>query len=217
MSKNFKLIRKNVDVSFFCEELANFLQLGGSWSAVRSDSIDVQRETRHIDIRRVVLGKPMAGMSPKDLLSEASNSEHHELHFKNYPYFIKTYDFLEKFADEIGGQVTRAMIVSLNPNSKVYKHIDWGSYYVSKDRYHLPIKTKGSINRCNGEEQVYLEGELWWFDNKKEHEAFNQSNEERIHIIFDILPKKRSLVQKIKDSFEKKMSCLAQEIRLSQI
>ena len=32
------------------------------------------------------------------------------------------------------------------------------------------------------------EGELWWFDNDQMHEAFNDGDEDRIHIIFDLLP-----------------------------
>jgi len=32
------------------------------------------------------------------------------------------------------------------------------------------------------------EGELWWFDNKQYHEACNESDEWRIHYIFDLLP-----------------------------
>ena len=32
------------------------------------------------------------------------------------------------------------------------------------------------------------EGELWWFDNDQMHEAFNDGGEDRIHIIFDLLP-----------------------------
>ncbi len=214
MSKNFKLIKKNIDISIFNAELDTFLKLGGPWSMVRSKDIEVQRETKHIDIRRCVLGKPMNSLPKKTLLYEASNSEHHELHFKNYPYFTKTYAYLEKFADEAGGQLTRAIIVSLAPKSRVYPHIDWGNYYIGKDRYHIPIKTTGSINICDGEQQIYQEGELWWFDNKKEHEAFNDNNEERVHIIFDVLPKKRNFLKRIEDYLEKRASCQGRDLRL---
>jgi hypothetical protein len=31
-------------------------------------------------------------------------------------------------------------------------------------------------------------GELWWLDNKQEHEAVNEGSEDRIHLIFDLLP-----------------------------
>lgn len=215
MPKNFTLVKKNIDINVFMSELEAFLKQGGPWSMVRSNDIEVQRETKHIDIRRAVLGKPMTDLPKKTLIYEAANSEYHELHFKNYPYFIKTYEYLEKFADEVEGQLTRAIIVSLAPKSKVYPHIDWGNYYIGKNRYHIPIKTTGSINICEGEQQIYQEGELWWFDNKKEHEAYNPSDEERIHIIFDILPKKRTVLKKTKDYLEKKMSCLGKDLRLA--
>ena len=32
------------------------------------------------------------------------------------------------------------------------------------------------------------EGELWWFDNNALHEAHNDGDEDRIHLIFDLLP-----------------------------
>ena len=31
------------------------------------------------------------------------------------------------------------------------------------------------------------EGELWWFDPTVSHEAFNDADEDRIHIIVDVL------------------------------
>ncbi|MEL6920992.1 MAG: aspartyl/asparaginyl beta-hydroxylase domain-containing protein [Pseudomonadota bacterium] len=40
-----------------------------------------------------------------------------------------------------------------------------------------------------GDEEVRMKtGELWWFDNKAEHEAMNDSETDRIHLIFDLLP-----------------------------
>ena len=38
------------------------------------------------------------------------------------------------------------------------------------------------------------EGELWWFDNKQVHEAFNDAQAERIHLIFDLLPREAANV-----------------------
>ena len=40
-----------------------------------------------------------------------------------------------------------------------------------------------------GDEEIRMrEGELWWFDNDQMHEAVNDGDEDRIHIIFDLLP-----------------------------
>lgn len=200
--ENFKLIRKNIDISDFRKELSIFLQNGNDWSLRRS-RLPVQKETKNIDIRKVVLKVKKKKYSREELTRMASNSEYHELDFKNYPYFIKTYDFLERFADEIEGQLSKVMIVSLAPYSRVYPHTDEGTYYLSKNRYHLPIKTPGSVNICGSEKQIYKEGEIWWFNNKKTHEALNLDKEERVHIIFDILPKKRNIFRKFRDVSEK--------------
>jgi len=34
-------------------------------------------------------------------------------------------------------------------------------------------------------------GELWWFDNNAMHEAYNDGDTDRIHMIFDLLPSSR--------------------------
>ncbi|MFN2328570.1 MAG: aspartyl/asparaginyl beta-hydroxylase domain-containing protein [Chromatocurvus sp.] len=40
-----------------------------------------------------------------------------------------------------------------------------------------------------GDEEVRMqEGELWWFDNRQIHEAYNDGDENRVHLIFDLLP-----------------------------
>ena len=36
------------------------------------------------------------------------------------------------------------------------------------------------------------EGELWWFDNDQMHEAHNDGDQDRIHMIFDMLPSHRA-------------------------
>jgi hypothetical protein len=41
-----------------------------------------------------------------------------------------------------------------------------------------------------GEKTLMREGELWWFDNRQHHQAINNSDDWRIHFIFDILPDK---------------------------
>jgi aspartyl/asparaginyl beta-hydroxylase (cupin superfamily) len=67
--------------------------------------------------------------------------------------------------------------------------VDGGDYYRIRDRYHLVLVSAiGSPMACGDEEAVMREGELWWFDNKKPHEAFNRSDEGRIHLIFDLDP-----------------------------
>ena len=208
-------MRANINIEPFMEELSTFLAQGNSWSQERSSNLKVHQNTKHIDIRRSVFPKKLEEvrtLTRQDRLYMAAESENHELHPRNYHFFKKTYIYLERFADDIGGQLTRVMVVALQPHAEVLPHSDEGRYYVDKDRYHLPIQTRGSLNVCDGETQTYKEGELWWFNNKKVHSAKNEGEIERVHIIFDIQPKKRGILRRVRDYFEKVISKLLWEV-----
>src|SRR5260370_19482452 len=80
--------------------------------------------------------------------------------------------FLEEFAKEQQAALQRAMIARLKPNGRVYPHVDRGSYYARRDRYHLVLVSPGGSELVSGGETAILqEGELWWFDNPRPHSA----------------------------------------------
>lgn len=192
MKQNFKLIKKGIDISAILLELSNFLEKQ-SWSDIRSKSISYHEKTRHISLREHRINKK------NDTVEYYRNSGNIVTVPQTAPYFTKTFDLLKIFEKEIGGQLERMMIVRLDGDSNVKPHTDEGSYYAKRDRYHLVLKTNNSINFCGSENQIYNTGELWWLDNKKMHHVENRSNETRIHLIFDILKKKKSLRRKTVD------------------
>jgi aspartyl/asparaginyl beta-hydroxylase (cupin superfamily) len=97
--------------------------------------------------------------------------------------------FITDVAAELDADLSRAKIVCLPAGRKVYPHIDRGEYYRFRGRYHMILKsTAGSWMKAGDEEIRMREGELWWFDNDQMHEAVNDGDEDRIHIIFDLLP-----------------------------
>ena len=50
------------------------------------------------------------------------------------------------FAEETNCELSRATIVRLKPKSQVFRHIDEGSYYFLRDRFHLVLKSSaGSV------------------------------------------------------------------------
>ena len=175
--KYFRCCRTGIDVGSFIDELAIF---EGGWSDKRAKAIPLHRETLAIALRSAVL-------NPGEDIKECELDTQTE----NYKKFPKLTNFLEKFAEDINGLLSRINIVSLKSGGKVYPHIDGGTYYKNRDRYHLILQsTKGSLMRSGDEECIWHEGEVLWFDNKAMHEAYNESNEtERIHVIFDIKPK----------------------------
>ena len=97
--------------------------------------------------------------------------------------------FLEDVSTELDADLSRAKIVCLPAGKKVYPHIDRGEYYRFRGRYHFVLKSSAGSWLKAGDEEVRMhEGELWWFDNDQMHEAFNDGDQDRVHIIFDLLP-----------------------------
>lgn len=80
----------------------------------------------------------------------------------------------------------RCGFLSMPVGGEVGRHIDVGSYYQTRDRYHLSIQGKYEYT-CGDEIVIIDEGTLFAFDNKKEHSAKNISDIVRITFVFDIL------------------------------
>lgn len=146
----------------------------------RQNTIEAQKQTENIFLRKA---KAIEGLTDINHNQEVRTTS---LALDHYP---KTLEFLNNFALNVGaGKLERAMIVNLKPYSEIGSHIDGGLYYLFRDRYHLVLKSNGSLMQVHNEQSTWHEGEMWWFQNKLFHQAFNNSNENRIHIIFDVLP-----------------------------
>jgi hypothetical protein len=144
----------------------------------RQDKIQVQRDTNTIFLRNAV-------RRPDLHLNENQESQPTKIS-ADFPHAV---DFMTRFASAMNALLSRATIVRLKPRSQVGLHIDIGSYYLIRDRYHLVLRSRTGSILISGNEQVRMkEGELWWFDNKQHHAALNDSDEWRIHYIFDLLP-----------------------------
>jgi aspartyl/asparaginyl beta-hydroxylase (cupin superfamily) len=174
----FALIRSEIDVAPLLREVhAN----EGAWSLdkTRQTQLQVQRHTNAVFIRGQVHRTDLA-----------SNDNQENRYTKVSKSFPKAVAFMESIATEFDATLSRAVIVRLQPRTKVYMHRDAGSYYLIRDRYHLVLYSPaGSLLRSGDEEIRMRVGELWWFNNKQFHEASNDSDEWRIHYIFDLLPR----------------------------
>lgn len=177
----FKLIRDSIDVQPYLDEIAS---VPNAWdlNSGCKDKIKVQREADAIPIRGMRKSRAM-GRSPRDV---------HESRFTNTSKkFPKIKELLASIADDLDSELSRAKVVKLPPGAKVYAHIDRGEYYRERDRYHLVLQTSEGNTLSCAEETLHMRvGELWWFDNKKEHAAQNASEEDRIHFIFDLKKRK---------------------------
>ena len=88
----------------------------------------------------------------------------------------------------VGGiRLGRCLITKLAPGEKVAPHIDGGSHAAYYERYHLILQgLPGNVFRCGTEQVDMLTGQIWWFQNGIEHEAVNNSADDRIHLIVDV-------------------------------
>jgi aspartyl/asparaginyl beta-hydroxylase (cupin superfamily) len=177
--RNFALMKAGVNVGPMLEEIDGQPQL---WDADtrRQTNIHVQRETSSIPLRGAL--KPI----PEGINQINWHPSCRTPHADRCP---RIYSWVAQFVKELGGDLSRFSVVRLNPHGRVYPHIDEGDYYKVRDRYHLVLRSPGGSQMNSGsEEVVFRDGELWWFNNKAVHDAFNPSDEGRIHVIFDVLP-----------------------------
>ena len=97
----------------------------------------------------------------------------------------KCVEFLNGFSKTYGGGIARVSLVLLPSGSDVTPHIDAGTYYESKDRFHLVINGSYMV-QVGTDVQRFSEGELWFFDNKQVHSTRNNEQTERVSMIFDV-------------------------------
>lgn len=179
----FRRIRFAIDPQPFLAEVA---AIDGAWecSTGRQKKIKVQREALSIPLRGL-RKSAIGGRKRRDVHESRWTSAS-----KRYPL---TCLFLRDFATDQDALLGRAKIVRLPAGRRVYPHVDRGEYYAMRDRFHLVLRSaRGSWLKAGDEEIRMQEGELWWFDNKQLHEAFNDGDEDRIHVIFDLLPRARA-------------------------
>lgn len=178
----FRKIHDDIAVEPFLEEIG---AIDGVWfeQTQRQVSAPVQREALAIPLRG--LKKSAQGDRPR-------RDVHASRWTTGSARLPGCRRFLEMFARSQNSLMSRAKIVCLPAGRRVYPHIDRGDYYRIRDRYHLVLKSAtGSFLRAGDEDVRMREGELWWFDNKQVHEAFNDGDQDRIHMIFDLLPRHR--------------------------
>ena len=179
--RHFKLLESGIDVAPILRELADHPEVWGQ-NTGRQNSVDVQRETQavaicsHSDQRTFLEARQQ---SPVRYVGRPTQTAR---------LLPKTLEFVERQVRQLHGIPGRAVVVRLRPHGHVYKHVDGGLYYDLRHRCHLILHSvAGSRLRAGNEEVRMREGEFWWFDNQQPHEAINDSDEDRIHLIMDVL------------------------------
>jgi hypothetical protein len=173
----FRLVARDIDVGPLLDEVH---AQHDAWTAniVRQHRSPAQRHTQSILLRTAVQRSDLDGNENQECMDRTMARR-----------FPQALSFMTEFGASMRATLSRAMIVRLKARADVSRHVDGGSYYVIRDRYHLVLfSASGSVLRSGDEEVRMWSGELWWFDNKQFHSAVNESDDWRIHYIFDLLP-----------------------------
>jgi len=164
MKKNIKILTTGIDVGGILKEI-NDNPADWLFDTKRQNKWYQQQHTQSIPLVKAHGDDPNS-YKPTPL-------------YDHYPETLRT---LKAFYP-VG--LSRINIVKLTAGMRVYPHFDHGKYYETRNRYHLTVT--GVYEYTVGDEiQLTQPGILFWFDNKQVHSSFNNSQNDRISVIFDV-------------------------------
>ena len=172
---HFRFIEKNIDVSKIVNEIqADDWDVAGNLEGAAGDL----NPYGFLPLTMAVVKK--MGDDPKN-----SELQENAAMYYRYPAirkWLKSYKLHRH---------SRAAFFRLKPGDSVGRHIDEGTYYLTRDRYHLSLL--GTYEYTVGEETHIIEpGTFFWFNNKEYHSAYNNGNIDRVTFVFDVPKSKRN-------------------------
>lgn len=89
-----------------------------------------------------------------------------------------------------GGTIIRAMLARLPAGAKILRHIDTDPSFAASHRIHVPLRTNQAVEFTVGETLITTEvGLAFELNNAMPHMVVNAGKTDRVHLIFDYMPK----------------------------
>lgn len=99
------------------------------------------------------------------------------------------YDIVKELEKRFNGTLCRAEIIKMKANVKIRKHVDGGSFLQYARRCHVPIITNDNVFFTVLDNTVNMKaGTLYEINNSLPHSVENNSDQDRVHLILDIMP-----------------------------
>ena len=191
MGKCIKIIKDKIDVSKVIKQLKKNPQDWDHQKHIEDVQSLLDRGFDDLPVRALQL--IMGGVKSKeDFVGDS------EINIKTpaYQHHSEIRKILKK--EFSGEEIHRCGFLSLPIDEIVGAHIDEGTYYLTRDRYHLSIS--GRYQYFVGNETVIVDpGTLFWFNNKLPHGTVNIADEVRITFVFDILHSPNNPQHKLSD------------------
>lgn len=88
----------------------------------------------------------------------------------------------------VGGErLGRVMINKIASGGRIYPHADTPEHTDYYTRFHIVLQSSAGCFIRAGDEQLEMRtGQVFWFNNKLEHEVVNNSDADRISMVIDI-------------------------------
>ena len=174
--KNIKIIKKGIDVSKVLDQLEHY---SDDWYIQRKGT-DTLLERGYADIEVGNLQLIMGAVKKKEDFVGDSQISRPTAAYQRHTEVIKIIK-----RELRGAEIHRCGFLLLPVDGYVGAHIDEGTYYKTRDRYHLSIA--GQYQYFVGNESVIVDpGTLLWFNNKLPHGAVNTADEPRVTFVFDV-------------------------------
>jgi hypothetical protein len=191
MGKCIKIIKDKIDVSKVIKQLKKNPQ---DWDHQKHiEDVQSLLDRGFDDLPVSALQLIMGGVKSKeDFVGDS------EINIKTpaYQHHSEIRKILKK--EFSGEEIHRCGFLSLPIDEIVGAHIDEGTYYLTRDRYHLSIS--GRYQYFVGNETVIVDpGTLFWFNNKLPHGTVNIADEVRVTFVFDILHSPNNPQHKVSD------------------
>lgn len=178
---NIKIIKTGINVSKILKQLEQYPEDWGNQKKV--EGVQSLLDRGYLDVPAGVLQLVMGIVTKaEDFVGDSELC----MPTPAYDRHTEIIGFLKR---HYNNDFRRCGFLSLPVGGTVGLHIDEGTYYQNKDRYHLSIQ--GRYNYVVGGEMVTVEpGTLLWFNNKLMHGTENIGDCTRITFVFDVVNKK---------------------------
>lgn len=120
--------------------------------------------------------------------AQATFDQHENIDYPAYKTLPEARPLIMQLMARVSGErLGRAMINKIAPGGRIFPHADTPAHTDYYTRFHIVLQSAPGVVFRAGDEHVYMAtGEVWWFDNKQEHEVINNSAIDRIHLVVDV-------------------------------
>ena len=174
---NIRIIKTGINVGKILNQLKKYPEDWGAEKNIEGTS-NVQSEFGFPEVKAGVLQLVMGAV---DSVDQYVGDTEYCVKTPAYDRHTEIIAFLKRNFKRF----SRCGFLSLPVGGKVGEHIDIGSYYQTKDRYHLSIQGRYKYT-VGGESFIVEPGTLLWFNNKLMHGTENVGDEVRVTFVFDV-------------------------------